>query len=86
MHCDAREAELSGGTVFYLYFPFRGAVAETVAHRLGQLARHKDIRVYAAGPMLEYGEYFDREVQKGHFTRAGRRGEFEEVQLLRSAG
>lgn len=82
---DVRDVDLSAGNVFYLYYPFHGPVAREVAQRLGALAREKDVTVYAAGPALEYGEYFLAEVARGALALAGRRGEFGEVLLLRSA-
>ncbi|MDP3233653.1 MAG: class I SAM-dependent methyltransferase [Myxococcales bacterium] len=82
---DVRDVDLSAGSVFYLYFPFRGEVASSVAATLGALARQKDITVYASGPVRDYGEYFAREVEQGAFRPLHRRGEFDEVLVLRSA-
>src|SRR5205814_6589695 len=36
LHSDAREAELSSGTVFHLYTPFTGSIFKTVLNRLKQ--------------------------------------------------
>ena len=47
---DAREADLSSGTVFYLYTPFRGAILRTVLDRLRVEARTRAIRVCTFGP------------------------------------
>jgi SAM-dependent methyltransferase len=47
---DARAADLSSGTVFYLYTPFRGAILRTVLDRLQFEASTRDIRVCAFGP------------------------------------
>ena len=80
---DVRDVDLSAGTVFYLYFPFRGEVASSVAAMLGTLAREKDITVYASGPERDYGEYFSREVDRGALHLVERRGEFGEVMVLR---
>ncbi|PZR06606.1 MAG: hypothetical protein DI536_30070 [Archangium gephyra] len=82
---DVREADLSEGSIFYLYFPFRGALAQSVAERLGGLAKHKDIRIYATGPLGEFGVHFEREVTKGTLSLSGKRGEFGETLLLQSA-
>lgn len=82
---DVRDVDLSAGSVFYLYFPFRGEVASSVAATLGALARQKDITVYASGPVRDYGEYFAREVEQGAFRPLQRRGEFDEVLVLHSA-
>jgi hypothetical protein len=84
-HADVRSADLSEGSIFYLYHPFRGAVASAVAELLGALARLKDIRIFSSGPLLGYGEFFMREVAKGSLTLRQRRGEFSEVMLLSSA-
>lgn len=84
-HADVREVDLSAGSIFYLYYPFHGAVAAAVARTLGALAREKDITVYASGPRFEYGEFFLREVDAGALSLDGRRGEFDEVMVLRAA-
>ena len=76
---DVLDVSLAEGTVFYLYYPFHGRVARQVAQRLGALAREKAIRVYAAGPELEFGEFFLEALEL-----VERRGEFGEVMCLRS--
>jgi hypothetical protein len=82
---DVRDVDLSPGTLFYLYFPFRGPVASAVAVTLGALARKKNITVYASGPLRDYAEFFLREVERGALRLAQRRGEFGEVMVLCSA-
>jgi hypothetical protein len=49
---DAREADLSSGTIFYLYTPFRGAVLRSVLDRLRAHAEAstREIRVCTFGP------------------------------------
>ncbi|HEY4907344.1 MAG TPA: class I SAM-dependent methyltransferase [Candidatus Acidoferrum sp.] len=47
---DARDADLSSGTVFYLYTPFRGAILRTVLDRLRAEADTRAIRVCSFGP------------------------------------
>jgi hypothetical protein len=47
---DAREADLSSGTVFYLYTPFTGSILRTVLDRLMSEAAKRRIRVYSYGP------------------------------------
>lgn len=84
VHADAREVDLSSGSVFYLYHPFRGEVASSVAHALGSLARKKDIRIFCAGPSCGYAEYFEREVTNGALRLRERRGPFSEVMVLTS--
>lgn len=81
---DVRDVDLSAGSIFYLYYPFHGVVASTVASALGALAQQKDITVYASGPLREYGEFFMREVERGALTLCQRRGEFDEVMVLES--
>jgi hypothetical protein len=81
---DVRDVDLSSGSIFYLYFPFRGAVASSVASTLGTLATEKDITVYASGPRWDYGEFFLREVDRGALTLSGRRGDHDEVMVLTS--
>ena len=82
---DVRDVNLASGSIFYLYYPFHGSVAATVAGTLGALARQKNISVYVAGPELEFGVHFLAQVESGAFTLDDRRGEFGEVLLLRSA-
>jgi hypothetical protein len=47
---DAREADLSSGTIFYLYTPFRGTILRTVLDRLRVEAKKREIRVGTFGP------------------------------------
>ena len=47
---DARTADLSSGTVFYLYTPFTGAILSDVLDRLRQEARNRPIRICSLGP------------------------------------
>jgi hypothetical protein len=49
---DAREADLSSGTIFYLYTPFRGEVLRVVLNRLRARAEAntREIRVCTFGP------------------------------------
>jgi hypothetical protein len=47
---DAREADLSCGTVFYLYTPFRGAILRAVLERLRLESLTREIRVCTFGP------------------------------------
>lgn len=50
IQADAREAELSDGTVFFLYTPFRGALLQQVLARLQLLAAVRTLRVCTFGP------------------------------------
>ena len=50
LHQDARSADLSRGTVFFLYTPFTGTILRTVLDRLQMLAATREIRVGSFGP------------------------------------
>lgn len=50
IHTDAREADFSKGTIFYMYTPFQGEVLRQVLGRLAQEAEQRLIRVCAYGP------------------------------------
>ncbi|TKR29523.1 class I SAM-dependent methyltransferase [Luteimonas gilva] len=47
---DAREADLSTGTVFYLYTPFTGAMLDEMLARLRREADTREIRIATLGP------------------------------------
>jgi hypothetical protein len=47
---DARNADLSQGTFFYLYTPFTGALLADVLERIHQQAVQRPIRIAALGP------------------------------------
>jgi 23S rRNA (uracil1939-C5)-methyltransferase len=85
IHSDVREVDLSDGTAFYLYFPFWGEVAHAVARMLGDVARGRNITVYASGPRHDYGEHFLEQVSQGALRLAPRRHDFADVMVLRSA-
>ncbi len=84
IHSDVQDVDLSSGSIFYLYYPFHGAVAETVAATLGRLARAQEITIYLAGPAHEFGEYFLKQVDSRSLELSERRGAFGEVLVLRS--
>lgn len=50
IHQDARAADLSTGTVFYLYTPFTGSILSRVLNRLKQEAATRPIRICTYGP------------------------------------
>ncbi|SDW52586.1 hypothetical protein [Lysobacter enzymogenes] len=50
LHADARIADLSAGTVFYLYTPFTGDLLAQVLERVRELALQRPIRVASLGP------------------------------------
>jgi SAM-dependent methyltransferase len=47
---DVRDASLAGGTVYFLYTPFRGALLEQVLETLRAEAHQRPIRVCTYGP------------------------------------
>jgi len=53
IHGDARETDLSLGTVFYLYTPFLGKMLNCVVGRLKQGAATRPIRIATLGPCAE---------------------------------
>jgi hypothetical protein len=50
---DARQADLSTGTVFYLYTPFDGEMLRVMLDRLAAEARSRPIRLCTLGPCTE---------------------------------
>ena len=50
INVDARHADYSDGTIFYLYTPFRGEVLQQVLARLETESKQRPIRVCAYGP------------------------------------
>ena len=53
IHGDAREADLSAGTAFYLYTPFTGNMLSRVVGRLWREASRRPIRIATLGPCTE---------------------------------
>lgn len=50
IHADAREADYSDGTAFFLYTPFEGRMLQQALARLKGEAETRTIRVYTYGP------------------------------------
>jgi hypothetical protein len=50
IHGDARAADLSDGTMFYLYTPFIGSILGDVLNSLRQEAASREIRICTFGP------------------------------------
>jgi hypothetical protein len=50
INADAREADYTDGTVFFLYTPFESRILEQVLGRLGDASRTREIRLYTYGP------------------------------------
>jgi len=49
---DAREADFSGGTVFYMFTPFKGTMLRDVLQRLDREGRRRKLRLCVYGPLL----------------------------------
>jgi hypothetical protein len=49
---DARHADFSVGTVFYMYTPFKASMLQQVLERLDAEARRRSIRLCTYGPIL----------------------------------
>ena len=49
-HADAREANYSDGTVFFMYTPCEGRMLEQVLERLREASAQRSIRLYTYGP------------------------------------
>jgi hypothetical protein len=47
---DARDADLSRGTVFYLYSPFKGSILADVLGALRRESMHRSIKICSLGP------------------------------------
>jgi hypothetical protein len=50
LNIDAREADYSDGTVFFLYTPFEGRMLEQVLKRLQEESKTREIRLFTYGP------------------------------------
>lgn len=50
IHEDARAADLSSGTIFYLYSPFTGSVLADVLQRLRKESTRRPIKICTLGP------------------------------------
>ena len=53
-NADARDADYTEGTVFYLFTPFTGSILVDVLARLRQQARERPIRVCGYGPITPH--------------------------------
>lgn len=53
LHAEAREADLSRGTVFHLYTPFTGSILRDVLNRLQQESTRRPISICTLGPCTE---------------------------------
>jgi hypothetical protein len=50
IHADARKADYSEGTAFFMYTPFEGKVLQDVLEKLQRESRRKRIRLFTYGP------------------------------------
>jgi hypothetical protein len=82
---DVRDVDFSGGTIFYLFHPFHGPIAQHVAASLAELALRAPISLYVAGPQLGFGEHFQPHLASGALRLVEHRGEFGEVSVLASS-
>ena len=84
IEADVRDVDLSNGSIFYLYYPFHGAVALAIAEALGALATRRAITLYASGPVAGFGEHFLGQVAAQRLTLTEHRGTWSEVTVLKS--
>ncbi len=52
INADAREADYSEGTVFFMYTPFEGKMLQTVLEILKNESRSRKIRIFTYGPCI----------------------------------
>jgi hypothetical protein len=50
INVDARQADFSDGTVFFMYTPFEGKLLQEVLEKLHQVSRTKMIKLFTYGP------------------------------------
>ena len=50
INCDAREADYSSGTIFFMYTPFRGKMLQEVLEILRKESLKREIRIITYGP------------------------------------
>jgi SAM-dependent methyltransferase len=69
---DARDADFSTGTIFYMFTPFKGTMLRDVLQRLDSEARRRTIRLCIHGPLLreaihEFSSFSMEEVRRDDF-------------------
>ncbi len=74
---DARTADLSSGTVFYLFSPFTGSILSEVLSKLRQQSEDRPIRICSLGPCT-------RILQGQAWLRANQPPDTERITLFRS--
>lgn len=50
INTDARTADYSAGTVFFMYTPFEGSILQAVLEKLREVSRSRSIRLFTYGP------------------------------------
>jgi hypothetical protein len=50
INTDARNADYSNGTIFFMYTPFRGSILQEVLHMLQKESAQRTIRIFTYGP------------------------------------
>lgn len=50
IHSDARYADYSTGTIFFMYTPFKGQMLQEVLQNLKQEAKNRKIKIFTYGP------------------------------------
>jgi hypothetical protein len=78
VHADAREGSLRGGTVYFLYTPFRGDLLRRVLERIRGESARRPLRICTLGPCTH-------EVAAQGLVRESFRGE-EEIAVFRCGG
>ena len=74
---DAREADLSSGSVFYLYSPFTGTILTDVLERLRREGAARPIRICALGPCT-------LDMAKEHWLKASKPPDMERITVFES--
>ena len=74
---DVREADLSAGTVFYLYTPFLGSILAAVLDRLRREAATRPIRICSYGPITPV-------ISQEHWLQAASAPQTDRITLFRS--
>ncbi len=75
LQADARDANLSAGTVFHLYTPFTGSILRAVLNRLRHESTKRPIKVCTLGPCTET-------VAREQWLRANMRPDAERVTVF----
>jgi Histone methylation protein DOT1 len=74
---DARRADISTGTVFYLFSPFTGSILSDVLDRLHRESKDRQIKICSLGPCT-------RTLQRQAWLTANRKPDTERITLFQS--